>query len=129
MSKGGQSALEYRVANISGRASGLGYGATVPIGYLVTVTILAWCTLFALAPPRPRKSSPSNISYWFGFLVNELPFVALYWLLGSTVLAAGQGDLDSPAGWAAFGVASLATLGLVVVARRGFGRARPSTTP
>jgi acetyl esterase/lipase len=103
----------------------LGYGATVPIGYLVTVTLLAWCTLFALAPPRPRESTPSNISYWFGFLVNELPFVALYCLVGSTLLAAGQGDLDSPGGWAAFGVALLATLGLVVVARRGL-RAGPA---
>jgi alpha/beta hydrolase fold len=108
-----------------GRASGLGYGATVPIGYLVTVALLAWCTLFALAPPRPRESTPSNISYWFGFLVNELPFVALYCLVGSTLLAAGQGDLDSPGGWAAFGVALLATLGLVVVARRGL-RAGPA---
>ena len=24
------------------------------------------------------------MSFWFGFLVNELPFVAFYWLLAST---------------------------------------------
>jgi hypothetical protein len=37
--------------------------------------------LLPVAPPRPRRSSPSNPSFWFGFLVNELPFVAFYWLV------------------------------------------------
>jgi acetyl esterase/lipase len=97
----------------------------MPIGYLVAVTFVAWCTLFAVAPPRPRQSSPSNKSYWFGFLLNELPFVAFYWLLASTLLALGQGDIGSPGGWVALGVAVLATIGLVVVARRGL-RAGPA---
>ena len=48
----------------------------MPFGYLITVALMAWCVVFALAPPRPRHSSPSNIAYWLGFLVNELPFVA-----------------------------------------------------
>ena len=64
------------------------------------------------------KSSRSNRSYWLGFLVNELPFVVVYWLLASTLLALAQGDLDSPVGWVAFGVALL-TLGLALVAWRG----------
>jgi acetyl esterase/lipase len=98
---------------------------TVPVGYLVTTTVVAWCTLFALAPPRPRRSSPSNLSFLFGYLLNELPFVAFYWLLASTLLAFSQGDVDSPGGWAAFGVAVLATVGLVVVAWRGL-RAGPA---
>jgi acetyl esterase/lipase len=97
----------------------------MPIGYLVTVAFVAWCTLFALAPPRPRHSSLSNNSYWFGFLLNELPFVAFYWLLASTLLAFGQGDVGSPGGWVAFGVAVLTTVGLVVVAWRGL-RAGPA---
>ena len=96
----------------------------MPIGYLVAVALVAWCTLFALAPPRPRRSSPSNMSYWFGYLLNELPFVAFYWLLASTLLAVGQGDVDSPGGWVAFGLAVLTSVGLGVVAWRGF-RAGP----
>jgi hypothetical protein len=71
--------------------------------YLLTVLLMAWCTLFALAPPRPRRSSTSNLSYWFGFLINELPFPAIWWLLASTLLAFGEGDVASPAGWAALG--------------------------
>jgi acetyl esterase/lipase len=99
--------------------------ATVPIGYLVAATLVAWCTFFALAPPRPRQSSPSNLSFRFGYLLNELPFVAFYWLLASTLLAFGQGDLESPGGWVAFGLAVLTTVGLVVVAWRGL-RAGPA---
>jgi acetyl esterase/lipase len=86
---------------------------------------MAWCTLFAVAPPRPRRSSPANLSFVFGFLLNELPFVAFYWLLASTLLAFGQGDIDSPGGWVGFGVAVLTTVGLVVVAWRGL-RAGPA---
>lgn len=96
----------------------------MPIGYLLTVLLMAWCTLFALTPPRPRRSSTSNLSYWFGFLINELPFPAIWWLLASTLLAFGEGDVASPAGWAAFGLAVLTTVGLVVVAWRGL-RAAP----
>src|SRR5262249_5003982 len=91
----------------------------MPIGYLVAVALVAWCTAFALAPPRPRRSSPSNRSYWFGFLINEVPFLAFYWLLASTLLAIAQGDIDSPVGWATFGLAVLTMAGLVVVAWRG----------
>jgi acetyl esterase/lipase len=97
----------------------------MPIGYLVTVVVVAWCTLFALAPPRPRRSSPSNLSYWFGYLLNELPFVAFYWLLAATLLAVSQGDIDSPGGWVVLGLAVLTTVGLVVVAWRGL-RAGPA---
>jgi acetyl esterase/lipase len=96
----------------------------VPIGYLVTTTLVACCTLFALAPLR-QPSAIGRLSWRFGFLINELPFVAFYWLLASTLLAIGQGDVDSPGGWLAFGVAVLATAGLAVVVWRGL-RAGPT---
>ena len=98
---------------------------TVPVGYLLAVALVAWCTLFAVAPPRPRQSSPSNLSFRLGYLLNELPFIALSWLLASTLLAFSQGDVDSPGGWVAFGLAVLATVGLVVVTWRGL-RADPA---
>jgi hypothetical protein len=100
----------------------------LPIGYLVTTMLVACCAFFALAPPRPHHSSPSNLSYWFGFLLNELPFVAFYRLLASTLLAIGQGDVKSPVGWVALAVAALTTLGLVVVAWRG-AAGRPGDRP
>jgi acetyl esterase/lipase len=63
------------------------------------------------------------MAFWFGYLVNELPFIAFYWLLASTLLAIGQGDVDSPGGWVAFGLAALTAAALLVIAWRGI-RAR-----
>jgi hypothetical protein len=90
----------------------------VPIGYLVTAKLVACCTLFALAPMR-RPAALGRLSSILGFFVNEMPFVTFYWLLASTLLAIGQGDIDSPGGWVALGVAVVATAGLAVVAWRG----------
>jgi acetyl esterase/lipase len=90
----------------------------VPIGYLVTATLVACCTLFALAPMR-RPAALGRLSSILGYFVNEMPFVTFYWLLASTLLAFGQGDINSPGGWVAFGVAVVATAGLAVVAWRG----------
>jgi acetyl esterase/lipase len=91
----------------------------VPFGYLVTVAVVAWCTFFALVPlPRPRVLGV--LSWSSSLVVNELPFVACYWLLAWTLLAFGQHDLGSPGGLAVLGLAVLTTAGLAVVARRGF---------
>jgi acetyl esterase/lipase len=95
----------------------------LPVGYLVTVVILAWCTLFAVAPPRPRHSSPSNRSYWFGFLLNELPFVAFYWLAASTGLALSEGVAGSWLGRSALALAAATTVALALIVWRGL-RAR-----
>ncbi|MGH8969208.1 MAG: alpha/beta hydrolase [Actinomycetes bacterium] len=97
---------------------------TVPIGYLVTATLVALCTLLALAPLR-RPWALGRMSWRFAFLLNELPFVAFCYLLASTLLAIGQGDIDSPYGWLALGVAVLAMAGLPAVAWRGL-RAGPA---
>ena len=91
----------------------------MPIGYLVTVVLLAIYTAFALAPPLPKHSSPSNLSYWLGFLINELPFIALYWLFFSTILAFYQGDIGSTGSWVAVGIAVLTAGGLILIAKRG----------
>jgi acetyl esterase/lipase len=90
----------------------------VPTGYLVTAALAAVCTLFALAPVR-LPSPLGRLSGTLGLVVNELPFVAFYWLVASTLLAIAQGDIDSPGGWLGFGVAVVATTGLAVVAWRG----------
>jgi acetyl esterase/lipase len=96
----------------------------VPIGYLWTVAVLALGTVLALAPVR-GPGILGALSFRLGLLVSELPFVAFAVLLASTGLALGQGDLDSAAGWAVFGVAVLTAVGLAVVAWQGL-RARPA---
>lgn len=95
----------------------------VPIGYLITAVLVTWCTLMALAPPR-RSGPLGFIAYFYGFLLNELPFLVFYYLVGSTCLAAAQTGLNSPIGWAGVAAACLSTLGLMVVALRAL-KARP----
>jgi acetyl esterase/lipase len=96
----------------------------VPFGYLVAVAIVACPTLFAVVPlwrPKPL----AKLSWALSLVLNEMPFVAFYWLLAATLLAAAQGDLDSPGGWASFGLAALTTVGLAVVVWRAL-RAVPA---
>ena len=105
------------------------YCRLVPFGYLFTTGVMAVFLLFAVAPPRPSRSSPASRSFWLGFLVNELPFLAFYVLAASTALAIAQGDIASPVGWIGLGLAVLATGGLVVVVLRAMRTAPPSTRP
>jgi acetyl esterase/lipase len=90
----------------------------VPVGYLVTVAVVAVGTLFALVPVR-RPRLLAAVGFRFGLIVSELPFAALCWLLIWTLFAAGQGDLGSPGGWACVGLAILTVAGLAVVVWRG----------
>lgn len=89
----------------------------MPIGYLVSATFVAWCTLCALAPWR-QPGVLGSLGFYFGFITNEVACVAFYWLLAATVLAFGQGDIGSPVGLVAFAVTVLAIAGLLMVARR-----------
>ena len=91
---------------------------TVPVGYLWSVAVVALGTFLALRPLR-HPWPLGTLSFFFGIVVNELPFVAFYWLLASTLLALAQGDLSSPGGLAALSVAALTTAGLGAVAWRG----------
>lgn len=76
-------------------------------------------TCFALKPPHPKHSSPSNLSYWLGFLVNELPFIALFYLFASTVLAFVQDDIGSLVSWAIVVLAVITSGAILVIAWRG----------
>jgi acetyl esterase/lipase len=90
----------------------------MPIGYLISTGLMATCVLLALARHRPRRSSPFRLSFGASFLVNELPFVALGLLVASTALAVVQSGVGSPVFWVAFGLAVLASAGLVVIVPR-----------
>ena len=97
---------------------------TMPIGYFVTVALVASCTALALWPmSRPRLLA--KLSFVFAVVVNELPHVAFLLLLASTLLAIGQdGLLDTTSGWAVATLAGLTTLGLAVLARRALAARR-----
>lgn len=73
------------------------------------------------AVPAPRARRRRLL---VGLLLNEQPFLALVWLSAATAPAFVQGDVASPAAWAAVALAAATALGLVLLARRGL-RARP----
>lgn len=97
---------------------------SVPIGYLVSVALIGLGTWFALAPPRWAWALGRG-SFLFGPVVNELPFLALYLLVISTLLTVNEGNADTSWGWMALGLAVLTTAGLGVVVRRAL-RTRPA---
>lgn len=86
----------------------------VPVGFLAFTGLVALGTWFALFPTRRL----AMLSYWFALVLNELPFLAFTLLLASTLLAFGQGDIDSPSGWAVVALAAATSVGLGVVALR-----------
>ena len=90
----------------------------VPIGYLIPLTLVTLSTWFALVPFR-RPWALGGFSFYLGPFVNELPFLAFFWLLMETLLAINEGDLHTAGGRFALGIAFLVTVGLGVVVRRG----------
>jgi acetyl esterase/lipase len=96
----------------------------MPVGYLITVALVALAMLLALVP-RDRPAPLRTASWTLGSIVNESPFVAFYWILAATLLALAQGDLDTPLGWVALGIAGVTFLGTPVLVRRGLA-ARPA---
>jgi len=90
----------------------------VPIGYVFSVALLAFCAATAMIGPRPAHTTQSYWGFWVTFLINELPLFALYALAGDSILAFVQGDLASPGGLVAFAVAVLTAAGLAVLVRR-----------
>ncbi|WP_223627286.1 alpha/beta hydrolase [Microbacterium sp. EST19A] len=89
-----------------------------PIGYVVAVVLVAWCTFFAVvAPRRPRQLA--MMSWWFGQVINEVPFLGILFLVASSALAAAEGDLDSPGGKITAGAAAVVIAGLVIAGWQG----------
>ena len=63
------------------------------MGFIATITLVSAFGLLALRPPMPpRHSSPWNVHFALGFLIDEQPFLGLYGLAAGTVatLAAGR---------------------------------------
>ena len=89
----------------------------IPVGYLFPVLLLAWCTWWAVMPRR-TPGFFGSLSFYFGMVINELPFLALLWLFAINLLTFSEGDIHSPIGWVGFGIAILTVVGLVVIVQR-----------
>ncbi|MEE6296494.1 alpha/beta hydrolase [Georgenia wangjunii] len=92
----------------------------MPVGYLITVLVVATFTAVALAPPtRPRVAAYA--AYLMGMVVNEVPHLAAGLALATaTATALVEGDLGRDGASLALLVAAGAVMvGLGVVAARG----------
>ena len=88
------------------------------MSHVLTVAPVALVTLAALAPPR-RPRPAASVGFWLGYLVNEFPFLALCWLVASTLLALGSEKPGSPAGLAILALVVLTACGLALIMWRG----------
>jgi acetyl esterase/lipase len=86
----------------------------VPFGYL----LVALCTAAALIAPR-RPRGVGVVAYYLGLVVNELPQIAVLYLIGTTALALVDDDLAGTSGAIAGVLAVVTVLGLAELARRG----------
>jgi len=86
----------------------------MPIGLVVPVVLVGWATACALTSWRRL----GGVARFPALVLNELPFLAGYLLIASTVLALAQGDLDSVGGVVVGVVVLVELLGLVVIVRR-----------
>lgn len=86
----------------------------MPIGYLITLVFLGTLTVAAL--PRPRRMN--RLRYALTVAIDELPHLALLWLVLVTALAWTEGDLEAPVGALLAGVAVLLFVGLAELLRR-----------
>jgi acetyl esterase/lipase len=95
----------------------------MPIGYMVSVLVIAGGILLGLRP-LSRSGPLGRISFFLSAGVNESPFLGLYLLFGVTLLAYGQGDLDTPMAWFTLALAGASVLAVPILVRRGLW-ARP----
>ena len=96
----------------------------MPVGFLITVGLVALGMAAALWPPFRTKGL--GVATWVvSAIPNESPFLAFYWLLAATLLAVSQGDLHGPQAWVTLGLAAVTFVGTPVLVRRSL-RAAPA---
>ncbi|WP_281497140.1 alpha/beta hydrolase [Ornithinimicrobium sp. F0845] len=84
--------------------------------YFWAVVVVAVYTLVGLRPlhgPLPLGA----VSGMLGYLIDELPFLAIYWLVGWSVVIVVAGD-PGTVQWVTLGIAGLTVLGLLEIIRR-----------
>lgn len=94
----------------------------MPVGYLIAVGLVALGMSLAIRP-LSYSGWPGKLSWLASAVPSESPFVAFYWVLGVTLLALAQGDLDSPPAMVALAVAGVSLLATPTIIMRSL-RAR-----
>ena len=93
-------------------------GASMPFGFLIGTLIAAGVTSLALWPVSDAKVRVQCLRSWSSRMRIDFPFLIVYALAASTLLAVIEHDIPSPVGWIGPGVALLTTGGVAIVVRR-----------
>ena len=89
----------------------------------LTITTLA---LLAQYAPMPKRSSRWNFRFGLTFLINEQPFLGLWWLVAGTAPSLISGRINGATAWmAAIGLVALAAGALALVTAKAL-EARPA---
>jgi acetyl esterase/lipase len=96
----------------------------VPVGLVITAALVL--VGLAVSVWSPARSGLLGLLVWLvSAIPNESPFLAFYWLSGSTLLAYSQGGLRGAGVWAAVGLAAAPLAAAPVLVRRSL-RAAPA---
>ncbi len=87
-------------------------------GALNTSLLVALFALLALRPRMPRRSTPFNLQFALGYLINEQPFLGLWWLLSGTMATLVRPELGSFLWWLVVWLCGLDVLALALIALR-----------
>lgn len=94
------------------------------VGWAVTAVLMTAVLGLGLAP-LGRSGWRGRVSWLGGLVSTELPFLPLAWLMLTTAIAAGQGDLRGGAGWwLALGLVATSIGAAAVITARSL-RTRP----
>ena len=96
----------------------------MPIGFMITAGLVGLGMAVSLWPPA-RSGLLGLLTWLVSAIPNESPFLALYWIGASTLLALSQDDFHGAWVWAAVGLAAASFAGAPVLIRRSL-RAAPA---
>lgn len=68
----------------------------MPAGYAITLGMCVAGLLLSVAP-LGRRGWRGVLSWFISAIPNESPFLAVYWVAASTLLASSAGDIREPA--------------------------------
>ncbi len=88
------------------------------IGFITTIALFSVCGLIAWRPPMPRHSSPWNLQFALGNVINEQPFLGLYFLAAGAVPTPATSDGGTPIWWLSVCAVTVPATVLVVLAVR-----------
>jgi acetyl esterase/lipase len=89
----------------------------MPVGFLITVGLVAFGMAASLWPPS-RSGMGGLLTWLISAIPNESPFLACYWLGASALLAFAQGNLHGAGTWIPVALAAATFAGTPVLVRR-----------